>query len=411
MTLIPRAYLEVLKRRDFFVLISTLFIGQIASAFLLLSLISTIFSKTGSNFGVSGVILSLALPGFFLMAFAGLVADLFDRRKIIIVANLVIALVVLLIIFSIDRLFAPIFFSFLYFAGNTFFIPAISAASGQLVPKSKLLAANSIFVLVLSGAPVLGLMAAAVLQFFLGSFVVLLVCEIFLITAFVLPFLLPTLAPRKNIGASVFKTINEIWYAFRYIFKRKLIWFFFVVFALMQGGVVSFGVTLAPGFFDEVVRLPIQKSPIFVLPFIGLGVALGAMFAHNMRIRESVYVALGIGAMGIAGFVLGLAIRFGFLVGLSLLLPLVLFLVFTGFGVIISIIAARTVLQRYVAHNYQGTVFGADAVLATFLAAVLSPLAATLEILFGYVNLLIATGAVFAIGSGIIGYMGKKWKF
>lgn len=411
MTLIPRAYLEVLKRRDFFVLISTLFIGQLASAFLLLSLISTIFAKTGSNFGVSGVILSLALPGFLLMAFAGLVADLFDRKKIIISANLVIALIVLLIIFSIDRLFAPIFFSFLYFAGNTFFIPAISAASGQLVPKSKLLAANSIFVLALSGIPVLGLMAAAVLQFFLGSFVVLVVCEIFLIGAFALPFLLPTLAPRKHLGASIFGTISEIWQAFVYIFRRKLIWFFFVVFALMQGGVVAFGVTLAPGFFDEVVRLPIQKSPIFVLPFIGLGVALGAMFAHNTRIRKSVYVALGIGAMGFPGFILGLIIKFGAATGLFLLLPLVLFLVFTGFGVIISIIASRTVLQRYVAHNYQGTVFGADAVLATFLAAVSSPLAATLEVLFGYVNLLIFIGAVFAIGSGMIGYMGKKWKF
>ena len=39
------------------------------------------------NFSVSGVIVSFATPGFFLMVFAGFVADIVDRRKIIIVAN------------------------------------------------------------------------------------------------------------------------------------------------------------------------------------------------------------------------------------------------------------------------------------------------------------------------------------
>ena len=171
-----KKYLNLLKNRDFFLLTLIIFIGQLASAFLVLALIASVYKQTGSNFGVSGVILSFAIPGFFLMAFAGLVADIFDRKTIIVVANFVIMLVVLVILLSGQVVYASIPLAFLYFAGNSFFIPASSAATAQLVKKPQILVANSLFIFALAGGVIFGLFAAAVLSFFAGSEAVLIIC-------------------------------------------------------------------------------------------------------------------------------------------------------------------------------------------------------------------------------------------
>ena len=406
---ISKSYFEVLKQKDFFVLFLTLFFGQIASGFLLLSLISSVFTKTGSNFAVSGVVLSLALPSFLLVAVAGLVADLIDRKKIIIAANATIALVVLLILFSLEKVFASISLSFLYFAGNTFFLPAISAASAQLVRKSQLAFANSIFILALVGGQLFGLFVASIIHFFFGNITTLMVSEALLILCILIPFLLPKLMPRKD-SASIFRIIYDIWQGFIYIFRAKVIWFFFFTFAFMPG-IVAFGGTLAPGFFNDIVGVSIGKSPLVIMPPVALGVLLGAFFINKQKVRDSFFIAQGLGVLGFSTALLGLLISLNNVRYFLVISAVVLFLICAGFGVIISIIASRTVLQRRVAHNYQGTVFGASIVLSSLLASVMSPIGAAMEILIGYANVLILAGLSFLIVSAVIGQIGKRWKF
>lgn len=405
----PRAYLEVLKIRDFFILILTLFIGQVASAFLLLSLISSVFTKTGSNFGVSGVILSLSVPGFLIMAFSGLVADLVDRKKIIIFANCLIALVVLLIILSLNKVFASISLAFLYFAGNSFFIPAVSAAQAQLVRRQQLMRANSLFIVTLSGGQIIGLFFAAIFNFLVGHFAILVFTEFLLIICIFLPMLLPPLVPRRQNNSSIIKTISDIWRAFTYIFKAKVVWFFFLTFAAVQG-IVAFGATLGPGFFDEVLEVSIDRSPLLIMPSIAIGILLGAFFNPG-KARSSFIVALGLGAIGLAASILGIIISYGLISGVLLILPVSVFLVFSGFGVIIAMITSRTALQMKVSYHYFGTVFGANIVLSAFLASLMSPAAAGIELLVGYVNVLIFGGLLFLIASSLIGFVGKKAGF
>src|SRR3972149_3293152 len=410
MRLIPRHYLALLSNRDFFLLISIIFIGQLATSFLMLSLVVSVFAKTGSNFGVSGVVLSFTIPGFLLMAVAGLFADIIDRKKIIVFANTIITLVVFLILISQKAVYASIPLSFLYFAGNTFFLPASSAASGQLVRRKQLLIANSIFIFPLSSGMILGLFAAALVHFFFGNQVTLAVCGILLVIAAMLSVLLPSLLPQKSRDHSIAKTLADIGRAFIYIFNQKIVWFFFLVFAFMQG-IVAFGVTLALGFFDEVVGLSINKSPIFVMPLIGLGVLFGLIFVHSVKAKEGRLVTYGTGSMGFSTLILGLILRFDLVVERLLLLPVAFFLVLLGFGVIVSVIASRTVLQKKVAHNFQGTVFGANILLASFLAGVMSPSAAGIEALLGYVNVLVLAGLGFLTLSALSSQLSNSWKF
>lgn len=410
MTFLPRSYFAVLYRRDFFILVLTLFFGQLASSFLILSLISAVFSRTHSDFGVSGVILSLAVPAFFLMAIAGLAADLFDRRKIMIAANIGIALVVLLIILWQKFVFASISLAFLYFAINSFFIPAVSAASGQLVRKDQLLVANSIFIFILDGVPILGFFMAAVVHFFFGSIVTLIIAQIFLVAAVMCPFFLPKLLPNAKRVHSKLERLVEIWQTFIYIFRTRTIWFYFVIFGFVQA-LIAFGGTLAPGFFDQVVGLTIEKSPLFVLPWIGLGALLGAAFANNPKIGESMLLVIGFGAMGIGGPILGIVERLNLLSGFGLLLPTGVFLFLLGFGAIVVMIAARTVLQKEVSHNFQGTVFGAVTIFAALMTSILSPLAALLAVIVGYVNIIIFGGIGLLAFSWLLSKMARRWKF
>ncbi|HSX18528.1 MAG TPA: MFS transporter [Candidatus Saccharimonadales bacterium] len=409
MSLLPKSYIKALSQRNFFVLIIITFLGQIATAFLLLTLIINVYLKTESNFAVSGVIVSSTLPGFFLMAIAGLCADLFDRKKIILIANTIIAGVVFLILTSINKIYTAIPLMFLYYGVNSFFMMAAAGASAQVVSKKNLLASNSIFVFCIAGGQVLGLMIAALLHYFFGSFVTIFICEILLILAAVFSFLLPKLPPRENKGITIVLALVKIWKVFSYIFSRKKTWFFFVMLAFMQG-LIAFGVTLAPGFFREILGIGINKSLILAFPLVGIGSTIGAIFVQNPKIREGKFLSIGIAAVGVPGLILGLALAFG-VPGKFLLLPICFYLVLLGFGVISSMIASRTVLQKLIPHNYQGSVFGANTILYSFMASIFSPLSAGLQALFGYDFLLIVGGLVFSFGFIMLAYGGNKWKF
>lgn len=409
MRMILERYLKLSKNSDFLLLMIVIFVGQMATAFLILSLIVSVFLQTKSNFGISGIVLSVTVPGLALMALAGLFADIFDRRKVIILANWAIALVVLLILISLKIVAFSIPLSFLYFACNTFFLPAAQAASGQVVKKRELMLANSLFVFVFSGGILLGFFAAAIVHFFFGNFPTLVICEIFLIIAAVFSMFLPPLSPRRSKKYSLVSTILDIYKTFGYIFLKKSVWFSFVIFTLMQA-ILVFGVTLAPGFFDEVVGIGIQKSPIFIFPLIGIGVALGTFFVQLPKISESKYSAIGTGLMGASCLALGLFIRLGQIEGLMLLLPVAAFLVVLGFGEIVAIAASRTGLQAKVLHHYQGTVFSSSIIASSFLGSTVSPLAALFQVLFGYVNILIFGGLVILAISLMIVLVGIKWR-
>lgn len=407
--LIPRTYLEVLKQKDFLKLILMIMLGQLATAFLLLSLIVSVYLQTQSSFGISGVILSFTIPALFLMAFAGLAADIFDRRKVMIGAYILIALVVVLILISVQTVAAAIPLSFLYFAGNTFFIPASSAATAQLVKKNQLLTANSIFVFTLSSALLFGFFLASVVHFFFTSIITLFICLILLISAIIIGMFLPQLQPSKVENPTLVKKIQSMIGGFKIIMTSKIVWFFFLMFALIQG-IILFGVTLAPGFFTDIVGITIDKSPILILPLIGIGVLIGVGFVHRPDISEGFLVALGLSLIGVSSSILGALLFFDLILG-SLFFYIMVYLIIIGFGAIITLIASRTVIQKEVPQSNMGLVFGANMILTSLFASFMSPAAALLEVLFGYFNILIYGGLVFLTISAVYAHFGSRWKF
>ncbi len=384
--------------------------GQAASAFLILSLIVSVFLKTGSNLGVSGVIVSFTIPAFFLMAFAGFFADALDRRKIIILANIFIALVVLVIIVSQSAIYASIPLSFFYFVGNTFFIPASSAATAQLVSKDELLVANSIFIFTLAGGVLLGLFAASIIYFFFGAKITLIICEFLLIMAASLSFFLPKLLPAAKSHDLLAQQIISIWRGLVYIFGSKTLWFFFVTFAAAQG-VIFFGITLAPGFFTEIIGIPLKQAIIFIFPMIGIGVLLGMYFIQKTRMYELYLISIGNSIVGLTLVIFGLLIKTQLFPSWVIVFLSVPFLIFLGSGVIVIMVASRTVIQTKVPNEHQGIVFGANIILASLIATIMSILAVIFEVVFGYLGTFVLGGMALIIAGVLLGYFGKRWKY
>lgn len=410
MSLTRSRYIKLLKNRDFSLLFATTFVGQMASAFLVLSLIVSNYERTQSSYAVSGVILAFTIPGFFLMAFAGLAADVFDRRKIILIANSFIALVVFTILFFKGRVIASTLLSSLYFAGNTFFLPAAQAATGQLAGKKHILISNVYFVFTFAGGIILGFIATSIVQFFWSYSVSLWVCFALLTTAAVMSYFLPTMIPKKRKSFSFWATVRDVLRTFGYIFGRKLIWFYFVVFAAAQG-IIAFAATIAPGFFKEVVGLSFERALIVVFPLVGIGAVAGGALVNFVRKGEAYFVILGMILMAAAFLMLGGFLKFDAEAKVMVYMVTAIFLIVIGVGDLIVILASRMALQSRIAHNYQGTVFGANIILSSVMSSVLSLAGAQTVRTLGYVNTLFFGGVAMLLGTLAVAFLVWKWVY
>lgn len=411
MILIPKSYAQIFKNRHFLNLTLTNVFAQLAFAFLTLILVTRVFAITKSNLGVSGVVLSFVLPGLFLVAAAGLVADIFNRKIIISGSITLIALIVFLIFLSSQNVFLMIIFSFIYHGVLAFYLPAYSATSAQLVSKSQLMVANSIFTLTVVGGQIGGFLTVSVLQFFFGTSVSLAICGFLLLGAFYWSITLPELrsGARARSWQPIFYKVKEILGAFLYIARRKLLWFFVITLAGVYG-IYAFGVTLGPGFFDQVVGLSIRASPLFAFPPVAIGLVAGMAFVHLFKLEEGLICAIGLFLMGFASLVLGILISVGIL-GFLFWLVLAVFIVAGSFGAVICIIASRTVIQKLVSHRYQGTIFAASIILSALAAAVASPAGVFLEKTIGYINILFGAGGGLLLVALLTVLARLKWRF
>ena len=99
-----------------------------------------------SGLAVGGLFIARALPPFLLGPVAGVVADRFDRRKILIVSDVLRAAIVLcfLLVDRQDRLWLLYALTVLQFSVSTFFEPARAALTPALVETDELLTANTL---------------------------------------------------------------------------------------------------------------------------------------------------------------------------------------------------------------------------------------------------------------------------
>ncbi|MEW6209381.1 MAG: MFS transporter [Acidobacteriota bacterium] len=140
-------YRELLvSNRDF----RRLWVGQLISQtgdwFNSVALFTMMLNLTGKSESVGYILIIKLLPTFFLGPFAGVVADRFNRKAIMILSDVLRGLLVLgyLFIKSEDQVWIVYLLTALQVAGTSFYEPANSAAIPMIVPRRGLITANAL---------------------------------------------------------------------------------------------------------------------------------------------------------------------------------------------------------------------------------------------------------------------------
>ena len=138
---------EVLFKKNFF----CLWLGQIVSEFgdrlNQMALIALVYSKhPGSVFALANLLFFIVVPVFLIGPVAGVYVDRWDRKKVMIIADITRAILVLLIPLCVvfDLLFPVYILVFLSFSASRFFIPSKMAFIPSIVSREKLMVANSL---------------------------------------------------------------------------------------------------------------------------------------------------------------------------------------------------------------------------------------------------------------------------
>ncbi len=120
--------------------------SQLGDWFSFVALLALVLELTGSGLHVSFVFLATAVPSLLLAPWAGVVADRFNRRRVLIIADVVrmLAIASLLLIRRPEQVWLVYAVQVMGVVANSFFSPCINAAIPQFVERRQLTLANTL---------------------------------------------------------------------------------------------------------------------------------------------------------------------------------------------------------------------------------------------------------------------------
>ena len=373
----------------------------------------------------SGVIMTLStifgfLPTFFISPFAGVWADRYNRKRLIVLSDGITALstlvLVLLFLAGQRSIWILLATSAIRAIGAGIQMPAVGAILPQIVPEKELTRINglngSIQAVVMLVSPMISgalyqfapMISGALYQFapMEGIFMIDIVTAALAIAIMV--FLLKVPTHEKASQEQVSNYLQDMKLGFRYIQNHAFIKRLFLYFSLafFMAAPVSFlsPLQVARSFGDDVWRLTAIEIA-FSIGMIGGGLWIASWGGFKNRIHS---IAFAIGAMGLCTFGMGVIPNFWiylFLMGLV--------------GLVIPLLNApsMTLLQEKVEEDFLGRVFGVQSMVASSMMPlgmlIFGPLAdrMAIEILMAVSGVFLMVVAFFAIRDRVLLEAGK----
>jgi dTMP kinase len=321
---------------------------------------SLVHGFAAANFALGGVLLFRLLPAIVLGPLAGAFADRFDRRKTMVITD-IIRFSLFASIPLVDNLIWLFVAQFLIEAFSLFWIPAKEAAVPNMLRKDQLEPANQLSLVTTYGfTPVLAAIVFALLTSLGGQLqrvlpsvdtvdlALYLNALTFLVAAFVI-WNLPSISGRRAAGPvesqeTFFGSLKQ---GFSFAGHTPLVRGLVVG---ITGAFVAAGVIIATGqaFANALGGGDAAYGLLFGAVFmgLGLGIALGPSIARDLA-RERIF---GVAIVGAGGMVLLMAWTFTLWIALLLV-------VFMGFFAGISYLAGFTLLGTEVEDEIRGRTF------------------------------------------------------
>ena len=401
-------------RRDLRLVLSAGIISLTGDWVLTIGLIYRVYAVTGSTVASALTMASSFAPQVLLGAVAGVFADRWDRKRTMIVANLLLAagLLPLLLVHGAGQVWIVFVVMFAEGAIKQFFSPAEQAMVPRLVPDEELLTANALNGQVsnasrLAGSAIGGILVAvgglaAVTLTDAASFAASAVLLILVRTSGRVAGPDPSAEPVRTIGSGVRRIGAELRAGLGLSVRHRVLRAL-MIFALVTSvgeGIMS---TLFTPFVEHVLHGSSQAYGLVVAAQAVGGIAGGVVAAAaGHRARASRLLSFGAIAFG----VVDLAI-FLYPLGYVAVWPAIAGMIVVGVPGALALAGLITLFQRNTEDAYRGRVFGAISTVEglTILAGTLG--AGFLSRLAGIIPVLAIQGAAY-IAAGIAMFVWLK---
>ncbi|MFF2797454.1 MFS transporter [Lysinibacillus xylanilyticus] len=354
-------------RSNFLLLFISRLISDLGMAVFKFSLSLYILDVTGSASYFSLILTLTILPGAIMNVFAGVIVDKYDKKKIIIISDILCSLLVFVIFFILqDTNNANVMLFSVYVICisiiQTFLNLSINSSLSNLLEDTSVPKANSMFQSMGAIINILGPLISSALYVILGiKFIVLINAITYLIGAFA-SMLLHFKYNNQNVDdVSSTKYIENLKFGFSYIKKEKIIQFFLI--NLLMLNFVYMPLTMLVVQYITYKVLEVSEFQLSIIQaFLGIGVIIGAIYISvNNSIEKSINrfpLYLGALTIGVGFWMFPLLTHLGVLSKSQLVIGYSVACLLVASIYTISIIPIYTYFQTRVPENIRGRIFG-----------------------------------------------------
>ncbi len=310
-----RPYIAVLKNYDFAKLWFTQVCTQLVRYILSFAVLLQAFKLTESSLAVSIILVAFGLATVFFGSLAGVYADRFDRRNLLILITFAQAFVILGYIPFEKNFVALAVITFLYSSFNQFYLPAEAPSIPNLVPKEHLLVANSFFSFTANLSMILGFALAAPLSLAFGQQGPFWAAFVLMILAGIAALMLPSLKPHDDHPhkAHYFKNVwGEFKDGLRILVENHRVHFSFVALVAVQvfNGMI---ITMAPAFVSQVLGFELEQGTLAMILPLAVGILLGSLLLgwEGEFLSKRRMVKIGFMGCGVITFLIALLVTPG----------------------------------------------------------------------------------------------------
>jgi DHA3 family macrolide efflux protein-like MFS transporter len=413
---------DVLFRKNFFCLWSGQIISEFGDRLNQMALIALVYSKNpGSVMALANLLFFIVVPVFVIGPVAGVYVDRWDRKRVMIISDIIRGILILLVpIFIFIDMMAPIYVVvFLIFSATRFFLPSKLAFIPDIVSEDKLLVANSLSNTTRMIATILGFALAGFIVKWIGY-----MWGFYLdgISYFVSAALIAFITPREklvNVREDIYLTRDlieksirrnvwqEIVEGFGHMVKKdKMKMVTSTFFLLMAGAGSIFCIIIV--FIQQAFGSVTEDLGIFGV-FLGMGLFMGTMlygkYGQKFSKMKAINAGLVLCGIGICAFALYAGGESPTIFAGGVLLMLV------GMAAAPVLTCANTLIHLSVPDEVRGRIFSSmEAVVhLAFLAFMF--LTAYLSKFLSNFTILLASGIIFAFfGAAGQLFMGRGGK-
>lgn len=359
-------YLGVLSNRQFL----KLWIGQLLSQptehILNFLLAIRIYQLTQNSFSVGLLIALVSLPPVIFSVTAGVMADHYNRKWVMVASNLLRAVIGAGFLLFGDLSLAILILAFCASVVAQFFSPCVSATIPTFAKRTQLFQANSIFLFTTYASFLVGYSIAGPMLYFFGSQVTYTILIVAYLSAVGVNLSLPSLnqhidaADHQAVALSLRGIAREVRVAVHLIWSQKPMLFTIAQLAFVYA-LERAVIALVPDLAESVFIFNVSEISTYLITPIGVGAFIGVVIGNRIKRRNVSARAMIITGIAIAGMALTLMPLFSTAAvasrGLAIA-GLVLLSLLTGIADVVIITAAQTHLHELSEPGMRGRVFG-----------------------------------------------------